>query len=332
MGLLDLIFGSKKKAKKGRPRSHRSGMDVSFSGNFSRISSIDFFGQFKESPSGEWIVGWSDSDPGGRIGGHRDSGHGKYILYNTAEKKLVLQGRLERPNSADIANNGSFSIEDWHFGSELSGTFYVFSCSGDELVKKKLSANILNSAVSNNGLFAVCQTANAPSGGDGNLLVGFNVKSRYEAFSINPPTGWAEAYKFDEENSRFGVVLRGVGTFFYSSDGVLLEPQNFDLARLRSNRYEVSLFASEEIVKSDNSSQELVEEALRASSKALTAGAEENANWKAMALKVKGLAHERLGNDEEALAAFDAALEINPKIGVKRKANAIRKRLDENNS
>jgi tetratricopeptide (TPR) repeat protein len=326
MGFLDLIFGSKKKAKEGRRPSHRSGADVSFSGNFIKISSIDFFGQFKKSSSGEWIVGWSDSAPGGRIGGHRDSGHGKYVLYNAAEKRLVLQGRLERPNSGNVANNGSFSIEDWHFGSELSGTFYVFSCSGGELIKKKLSANILNSAISNNGLLAVCQTANASSGGDGNLLVGFNVKDRYQAFSINPPTGWAEAYKFDEENSRFGVVLRGIGSFFYNSDGVLLEPQKFDLARLHSNRYEVSLFACEEIVKSDESSREFVEEALKASSKALTDGAKEDSIWKAMALKVKGLAHERLGNDEEALVAFDAALEINPKIGVKRKANAIRKK------
>ncbi|HBK38291.1 MAG TPA: hypothetical protein DDZ35_16530 [Halomonas sp.] len=39
------------------------------------------------------------------------------------------------------------------------------------------------------------------------------------------------------------------------------------------------------------------------------------------------MAHDRLGNHEEALTAFDAALEINPKVGVKRKADAIRKRL-----
>jgi tetratricopeptide (TPR) repeat protein len=70
-----------------------------------------------------------------------------------------------------------------------------------------------------------------------------------------------------------------------------------------------------------------VQEALKASLKALTVVAEEDDDWKAMALKIIGLAHERLGNVEEALAALNSALEINPKIGVKRKANAIRKRL-----
>mgnify|MGYP003639872915 CR=1 FL=1 len=333
MGLLDLIFGSKKKEKeKSHPRCSEVGTELTFLDNFIRIQSIGFFGQYKKSSSGEWIVGWSDSDPGGGIGGHRESGHGRFILYNTIEKKLVLEGKLERPNSADVANNGCFSVEDWHFGSELSATFYVFSCSGEELVKKKFSANILNSAISDNGVLAVCQTANAHSGNDGNLLVGFHIMERVDVFSINPSTGWAEAYEFDEEDTRFGVVLKEVGTFFYDSDGVLLEPQKFDLARLRSNRYEVSLIASQEIVKSDQSSLEHVEEALKASSKAIQAGAECNDYWKAIALKVHGLANERLGRDEDALAAFDAALKLNPKIGIKRNANAIRKRLNNKSS
>lgn len=205
----------------------------------------------------------------------------------------------------------------------------MFSCLDDELVKKKLSANILNSAISNNGLLAVCQTANTKSESDGNLLVGFRVKDGNELFSLNPSAGWAEAYEFDEDDSRFGVVLKGIGTFFYNSEGALLDPQALDWARLRSKRYEISLFASEVIVKSDQSSPELVKEALSASSKALASGAETNEHWKAMALKVKGLANERLGKDREALEAFDAALEFNSKIGVKRIANAIRKRLNK---
>ncbi|QNU63989.1 hypothetical protein [Vreelandella titanicae] len=329
MGLLNIIFGSKKKGKrKSQPPCREAETELTFLDNFIRISSIDFFGQFKKSPSGEWIVGWSDSDTERGIGGHRERGHGRYVLYNTVDKKLVLQGKLERPNSADVANNGSFIVEDWHFGSELSGTFYVFSCSGEELVKKKFSANILNSAISDNGLLAVCQTANAHSGDDGNLLVGFRIKERDDAFSINPSTGWAEAYVFDEEYSRFGVVLKEVGTFFYGSDGVLLEPQKFYLARLRSNKYDISLIAAQEIVKSDQSSLEQVEEALKASSKAIQSGAECNDYWRSIALKVNGLANERLGRDEDALAAFDSALKLNPKIGIKRNANAIRKRLN----
>lgn len=329
MGLLNRIFGGRKRDKARRyPRGSQAGTELTFHGNLIRIPSVGFFGQFKKSPSGEWIVGWSDNDSEGSSGGNRESGQGRYILYNTIEKKLVLQGKLERPNSADVANNGSFSVEDWHFGSELSGTFYVFSCSGDELVRRSFSANILNSAISKNGQLAVCQTANAHSGNDGNLLVGFRIRDGDEVFATNPFTGWAESYEFDEEGSKFGVVIKGVGTFFYDSDGTLLEQKEFDLARLRSKRYEISLTASQEIVKSDQSSPEQVEEALNASVKAIQSGAGDSDYWKAIAWKVNGFANERLGNDEEALAAFDSALKLNSKIGVKRNANTIRKRLN----
>lgn len=87
MGLLDLISGSKRKAGEVRSGGSEPGEDVTLMDNFIRIPSIGFFGQFRESPSGEWIVGWSDSNPEGSVGGHRQSGHGKYILYNSVDKK-----------------------------------------------------------------------------------------------------------------------------------------------------------------------------------------------------------------------------------------------------
>ena len=36
-------------------------------------------------------------------------------------------------------------IEDWHFGSTLAGTFYVFDSTGNALVTKELTANLLES-------------------------------------------------------------------------------------------------------------------------------------------------------------------------------------------
>ena len=74
MGLLDLIFGFKRKATNISPRGGKLDEEITFLDKFIRISSIDFFGQFRKSPSGEWIVGWSDSNPEGSAGGHRQSG------------------------------------------------------------------------------------------------------------------------------------------------------------------------------------------------------------------------------------------------------------------
>lgn len=331
MGLFDFLFGGNKTKitaqASSRPALRKA---ISFSDKFIELPSLGFFGQFRKSHSGEWAICWSDSDEPNHRGGHRDSGHGRYILYNVMRNKVVLQGRLERPNSGSVANNGNFSIEDWHFGSELSGTFYVFSSVGNELIRKKLDANLYNSAISDSGHFAVCQTANSPADEDGNRLIAFDVERNVELFSIHPPTGWADGYRFIEDIPQLGVVITNIGTFCYDMQGNFIDSEKFDAARLRCDRYDVVLLAAEEIVKAPELNEQLARAALDAAIRALSLGAEKDQGWKAVALKIQGLVHEFLHNNEAAIAAFDEALRINPKIGVKRKADSLRKKLAHN--
>jgi len=328
MGLCDFLFGGNKPKDAARA-SYQSapGKVISFRDKFVEIPSLGFFGPFRKSHSGEWAICWSDSDEPNHRGGHRDSGHGRYVLYNVTQNKITLQGKLERPNSGSVADNGSFSIEDWHFGSELSGTFYVISSAGRELVKKKFDANLYNSAISDSGHFAVCQTANSPVGEDGNRLTAFDVEKNVELFSIHPPSGWADRYKFIDGVPKVGVVINKIGTFYYDMQGSFIDSEKFDAARLRCDRYDVVLLAAEEIVKAPELNDQLASAALEAAVRALSLGAEKDQGWKAVALKIQGLAHEFLRNNEAAIAAFDEALRINPKIGVKRKADSLRKKL-----
>lgn len=331
MSLLDFLFGTKKPVRSVQPKSLiASGQGVSFLNDFIQIPSLGFFGRFSRSRSGEWLICWCDSDKQNHRGGHRDGGHGQYVLYNASQNVVAVQGRVERPNSGSVADNGNFSIEDWHFGSELSGTFYVFSPIGHKLIKRKFQANLYNSAISDNGRFAVCQTANAPTSEDGNRFTAFDVERNVELFSVIPATGWADNYTFDEDGPQFGAVINRIGTAYYNTQGNLIDPEKFAVARLRCDRYDIVLLAAEDIVKSPNLTDKLANEALEASTRALSLGAEKDQGWKAVALKIQGLAHEHLQNTEAAITAFDAALRINPKIGVKRKADSLRKKLSSN--
>lgn len=331
MGLFDFLFGGNNAKNPARMSSRpKQGKVIYFSDKFVEIPSLGFFGQFKKSKSSEWVICWSDSDEPNHRGGHRDSGHGHYVLYNVTQDKVALQGRLERPYSGSVADNGRFSVEDWHFGGDLSGTFYVFSSSGQELIKKKFKANLYNSGISDSGRIAVCQTANSPVSEDGNRLTAFDVEKSVELFSIHPPTGWADKYKFVEDIPKLGVVINKIGTFYYDMQGNFIDSEKFDAARLRCDRYEVVLLAAEEIVKAPELNEQLASVALEATIRALSLGAEKDQGWKAVALKIQGLAHEFLRNNEAAIAAFDEALRINPKIGVKRKADSLRKKLARN--
>lgn len=330
MRLFDFLFGSKKHQEKAvsqlvsRPVSAKG---ISLHDNFAEIQSLKFFGEFSQSPSGEWVICWSDSDEKEHRGGHRSSGKGRYVLYSLRQNAVIQQGQLERPNSGHVADNGHFSIEDWHFGDGLVGTFYVFSAAGTQLIKKRLKANLYNSAISGTGRFAICQTANTPGEEDGNRLTAFDVEANVQLFSINPATGWASSYRFEEAASRIGVTVDGIGTFYYDIQGQFLDTEKFDLARLNCDRYDVVLLAAEEVLKKPEIDDQLAKAALEAGKRACTIGANNDPSWKSVALKVQGLAHEFLHNDEEALASFDDALKLNPKIGVKRKANTLRKKL-----
>lgn len=331
MSLFDFIFANKKatNVQQGSSQSMQ-GKAISFRNGFAEIPSLNFFGPFRKSHSNEWAICWSDSDRLNHIGGHRDSGHGCYILYNILQNKILLHGKLERPNSGCVADNGNFSIEDWHFGGNLSGTFYVMSPFGRELIKKKVEANLYNSAISDSGHFAACQTANSPAGEHGNLLTVFDVEKNVELFSIHPKTGWADRYRFIEDIPKFGVVINKIGTFYYDIQGNFIDSKKFDAARLKCDRYDVVLLTAEEMIKTPELNDKLANSVLEATNRALSLGADKDKSWKAVALKIQGLAHEFLCNNEAAIAAFDEALRINPKIGVKRKADSLRKKLASN--
>lgn len=329
MGLFDFLFGGKKPQAKSasqpvsRPISAKS---ISLRDNFVEIPSLKFFGEFSKSPSGEWAICWSDSDDEEHRGGHRNSGKGRYVLYNLRQNAVVQEGRLERPNSGHVADNGYFSIEDWHFGDGLVGTFYVFSVDGKPLTKKKFKANLYNSAISRSGRFAICQTANSPSEEDGNRLTAFDVETNTQLFSINPPSGWANSYEFDEASGKVGVLLEGIGTFYYDRQGQFLDTERLDLARLNCDRYADVLMTAEQMMKRTDLSEHIAQAVLEAAQRACRIGADNDPSWKAVALKIQGFAHEFLHNDAEALAAFEDALKLNPKIGVKRKADSLRKK------
>lgn len=303
-------------------------IDCETSDGFVHIWNMDYFGPCSISPSGEYLITWLDSYQAetGIHGGCRDSGDGQYLLINIRSKKIVVKGQLQRPNNAHVADNGAFSIEDWHFGRELSGDFFVFSQTGEVLIKKTFEANLYDSFISPNGKLAICQTANAPSD-HGNLLTAFSLENKTELFSVINKHAWGNGYIINEEAHLFGIQEDDVGTFYYDDTGTLFEAKKHLFARLASSNIHYSMQAAKEIITTNGSSNEHIQLALVKCTLALNNDVYQD---KAGLLKLQGLAYEALGDPQAALSAFENALCLNAKIGVKRKVAALTKTLDQN--
>lgn len=331
MSILDFLFGKAKKPPQNfstdRPSSITYLGNIEENDGFFEIPKLGMFVEYERSPSKEWVICWRDSNEEGTQGGHRDSGKGIYVLYNSIRKKVALKGKLERPNSGHVADNGTFSIEDWGFGSDLSGVFYVMSASGEQLIRRELKANFFNSTISRNGKYAVCQTANSPSEEDGGKMIGFDIEARKQLFSVVPEAGWADGYDLVEETAGFCVKVRDIGTFCYDAAGVFQDGQKFTMAKLTSNRFDLMLITVEALLKEPSPHGVDPSDILSYVTRARTIGADKDQHWKALALKLQGACHELLGNEGDALLAYDEALLVNPKIGVKRKADALRKKI-----
>lgn len=328
MGIFSNLFGKKSSVAVQSSAMRNQETHISFiTDRLMSIDSIEFMGSYRKSNSGKWLIGWCDSDRSRGIGGHRESGFGSYVLYDAENDVVVSRGAsLGRPNGGAVSDDGTFSLEDWHFGNDLSSTLYVFSQDGCVLLERKFTANMFNSGLSRTGLYAVCQTANSRTE-DGNKLSFFSVQDNKELFSVHPESGWADSYEFDEANKWLLVDVRGVGTFRYDFEGKFLDLQKYQNANLACEDYGRVIRAAEDILKNPATSTASVQTVLKAIVRARTLGADESESWKPVALKIQGIAHEALGEHTEAIALFEEALKLNPQIGVKRKVDSLKRRL-----
>jgi len=286
----------------------------------------DYVGIHSSSPNGRWVLSWSDSVPAMGIGGHRESGNGSYLLYDVEAGQVVVRGEMPRPNGGHVADSGHFSLEDWHFGSALSGTFSVFEPNGQILFAKDVTANVMNSEISKNGLFALFQTANSPTE-DGRKLFLIDVTKKEMLYAVEPLAGWPERYSINEDTAEVTAHLKDLGSFRYDSKGAFIDAAKLAGAKLVSPRYEFAIPAAEALLKSPDLTAETARQALDIVGRARKHGADQVDSWMAKSLKLQGLAHEALGELREAVKAFDEALAIDPKIGIKRKRDSLVKKL-----
>jgi hypothetical protein len=325
MSIFSFLFGKpKNQIAKNRPHRKSFGHAV-IDGDFLQIESKKYYGFYEISKSQEWIVSWRDSNESGSQGGSRESGPGRLILFSASRNQIVLDKKIQRPNSGHVADTGHCSMEDWRFGNKLQGIFYVFSADGTAIIQRHFDANLFNSAISQNGIFAVCQTCNA-DGSDGNKLTAFDIVKKRELFSISPPSGRVDEYEFDEDRRQITVVHKKIGKFRYNEDGMFLDGERFENAKLGSKDFVCILMTVEQKLKEEPHSDAKLNRLLTAVSRAKSLFGQNPNGWDAKAFKLEGIVLEELGRANEAIASYSKALAINPKIGVAKRLSSLQKK------
>jgi hypothetical protein len=327
MGILDWIFRrSAEVATDLQPQVAFTGQEPILrpKTEFIDIPSRRFFGESIKSSNGRFTLAWRDANESGSQGGARSKGKGKYIVL--AGKDVIAQGAVARPNDGKIANDGNFILNDWGFGGGLQGVFLAFDRSGKPLVKRRFEANLFNNGLSVDGSTAACQTANAYEGEDGSKLTIFNLRTGVEVGSWIPASGWADFYAFPAE----GVIQLGytkLGLFSYGLDGTFLDAGKWQEARLSQGDYSTAMMAVEFALKNGHGQVEdgLVGRLLKSLERISGQIPAADIQRKAMLKKLQGQCWEARGDLAGALAAYEAALAINPKVGIKRRADQIRK-------
>jgi len=307
MGMWNWLTGSM-----DAPRGDADEEDFDF-GNTIHIPSHNFIGLRARSPNGRFTLAWAD-------GGPDQSRIGRYLLLDG--KRVIVEGWMPRPNDGAVTDVGVFIFNDWGALETLSGTFHAFGADGKTLVSRHFMANLFNNGVSADGCFAVCQTANAPSA-DGNRLTVFDLGAGREIGGFQPESGWAKDYAFFPETRRIRLLYHDGGAFDYDFGGTFVDRMKW----LAFGLTQANIFVIETLIAEMDGkpSPELASQVLPATVIALGKLRADDNRTRARLLRSRGTCLEALADLREALACYDEALSLDPKVGVKRRADALRK-------
>jgi tetratricopeptide (TPR) repeat protein len=231
---------------------------------------------------------------------------------------------MARPNDGKVADNGVFVLNDWELSGDLSGVFSAYRPDGKNILSRRFRANLYNNGLASDGSLAVCQTCNSPDPNDSSVLAVFDLISGIEIAAWRPESGWARFYEFPPDHQSIKLGYAAGETLSYSLRGAFVDRVHWANVELGKG----NLSMVERLIQSAEAgvSSALAEKLIGSIDIALSAQPADG-RTRAWAFKLRGLCLESQGKLAAALLFYQKALELDPKIGVKRRAEQLRKRV-----
>lgn len=187
-----------------------------------------------------------------------------------------------------------------------------------------------NGAISRDGRFAVVQTANSPFDEDASRLALFDLDAGALLFKVENRTGWTDRYTIDSAARvlwlHYEKRQSGRSEYSYDFAGRFREADEWERGAVdRENGFE--LFARvHALLAQDCVTAETRSEAIRLLRLALKRFGKYD-NWIAKTWRRIGELQEENGCRKEAMRAYEQALKLDPKVGVKQRLAKMRNRV-----
>ena len=325
MGLLRWLFGRRPRSDHGREAPATFARPSSGSAPESlHLTSHKFHGQCVVSPNGRFRLAWCDARAvTTAAGNHHWSGRGRYLLMQG--NTVVVDGKLPRPNLGQVANNGTFILNDQGFENGLHGRLCAFHASGEQCLSVEFNAILFNCGLSDDGRLAACHTCNSDDENDGSVLAIFDLLKRREISRSRPPSGWPDYYDFAQDSPTIGLGYRQLGVFHYQLTGEFTDRAAWIEASLTKGDYPRAILMCQMLIQDAGRAPnpEVLLKILSSLDRVMPAIPDDK--WRAVALKLRGIALDAQGFGLPALECFEVALSLDPKIGVKRHITRLRK-------
>lgn len=242
----------------------------------------------------------------------------------------MLEGKLQRPNDGRVADDGTIIFNDLLFGDGLKGEFCAFTADGRQILKYRFRANLSKNAISSDGKYAVCTTC--ASDNDDSFIIAFFSLGEARLLWKRPirpqePRGFV----IDPERKRIEFVFDELGAFAWDFNGFFLDRDNWVRAVLdRGDGPLVQSLVSSLLTDAGHSTdRDGLLLWLAALDRTLVEGfqrfQDQAPKYEAFGYRLKGEVLEALGESGNALAAYEKAIQLDDKVGVKRRVGALRK-------
>lgn len=308
MGLFDFF---KNKAKHS-PKSPK--LNYSINGNFLSIG--DFTGEYHQSPNGKFILAWKDQNE-----------NGKYILLERG--KVKLQAKMKHPNNGMVSNSGVFILSDWT-SKGMYGVFHIINADGETLIRQRCKANLGHTGISDDGRFAVCQALESTSKPDSYKLFFFDIKNKKLLWKKLPETigselNWAGSYRFDTKKKVLYLIHDKNRAYRYTFEGTFIDSKLYRHDCINAGNDIEFLEAIKElkVELSANTDPREYDALIIPLEKGLKRFSDKDTKSKIH--RVLGEILHLQGNDAEAIKHFETALKLNPRVGVKRTLEKLKK-------